>query len=30
VKTHLHNVYRKLDVGTRWDAIRAGRRLGLL
>lgn len=30
VKTHLRNVYRKLDVGSRRDAIAAGRRLGLL
>ena len=30
VKTHLRGIYRKLDVNTRRDAIRVGRRLGLV
>ena len=30
VRTHLRNLYRKLDVRTRRDAVRRGRQLGLL
>jgi LuxR family maltose regulon positive regulatory protein len=30
VKTHVRNIYRKLDVGTRRDAVRRARELGLL
>jgi LuxR family maltose regulon positive regulatory protein len=29
VKTHVKNIYRKLDVGRRRDAVRRGRELGL-
>ena len=30
VKTHLRGIYRKLDVNTRRDAVRVGRRHGLV
>ena len=30
VKSHLRHIYRKLDVGSRRDAVRQARRLGLL
>jgi LuxR family transcriptional regulator, maltose regulon positive regulatory protein len=30
VKTHVRNIYRKLDVGTRRDAVKRARELGLL
>jgi LuxR family maltose regulon positive regulatory protein len=30
VKTHLRNIYRKLSVGTRRDAVHRARTLGLL
>jgi LuxR family maltose regulon positive regulatory protein len=30
VKTHLRNVYRKLDAATRADAVARARELGLL
>jgi DNA-binding CsgD family transcriptional regulator len=30
VKTHCGSIYRKLDVGSRSEAVEAGRRSGLL